>query len=347
MSDVEESAGVHGTGRETRVPSRRPSIYTVAERAGVSIATVSRVLGESDRVAPATRERVLAAADELGWRPNRLARRLAGEPTQAVGLVFPDLIGRYIAEVVLGFERVAIAADLGVLVLGTHGRPTAERQATDLAAHVDGLVVMDRTISNDAVRRLEERGTPVVLFARPQIDDIPAVRSENRRTAQELTSHLIEHGHERLAFLGDPDAAPDLRDRWLGFRAAHRAAGRRPPDKPVRSGFSQDEAYAAALSLLDGRRPPTAVACATDELAAGVYGAARDLGLVVARDVALTGWDDLPVGRALSPALTTVHQSIRELGERAANLLCARIAGEPTTSETLPSLPVIRRSCGC
>jgi LacI family transcriptional regulator len=338
---------VHGTGRETRVPSSRPSIYTVAERAGVSIATVSRVLAESDRVASATRKRVLAAAEELGWRPNRLARRLAGEPTEAVGLVFPDLVGRYIAEVVLGFEREAIAADLSVLVLGTHGRPTAERLATDLADHVDGLVVMDRTITDDAVRRLEDRGTPLVLFARPQVDEIPAVRSENRRAATELTAHLLEHGHERLAFLGDPDAAPDLRERWLGFRAAHRAAGRRPPDKPVRAGFSQDDAYAAAITLLDARRPPTAVACATDELAAGVYGAARDLGFVVGRDVALTGWDDIPLGRALTPALTTMHQPIRELGARAASLLCMRIAGDAPTSETLPSEPVIRRSCGC
>jgi LacI family transcriptional regulator len=338
---------VHGTGRETRVPSTRPSIYTVAERAGVSIATVSRVLAESDRVAPATRQRVLTAADELGWRPSRLARRLAGEPTQAVGVVFPDLVGRYIAEVVLGFEREAIAADLSVLVLGTHGRPTAERLATDLADHVDGLVVMDRTITDDAARRLEDRGTPLVLFARPQVDEIPAVRSENRRAATELTAHLLGHGHDRLAFLGDPDAAPDLRERWLGFRAAHRAAGRRPPDKPVRAGFSQDDAYAAALTLLDGRRRPTAVACATDELAAGVYGAARDLGLVVGRDVALTGWDDHPLGRALTPALTTMHQPIRELGALAASLLCMRIAGDAPRSETLPSEPVIRRSCGC
>jgi LacI family transcriptional regulator len=338
---------VHGTGRETRVPSTRPSIYTVAERAGVSIATVSRVLAESDRVAPATRQRVLTAADELGWRPSRLARRLAGEPTQAVGVVFPDLVGRYIAEVVLGFEREAIAADLSVLVLGTHGRPTAERLATDLADHVDGLVVMDRTITDDAARRLEDRGTPLVLFARPQVDEIPAVRSENRRAAAELTAHLLEHGHDRLAFLGDPDAAPDLSERWLGFRAAHRAAGRRPPNKPVRAGFSQDDAYAAALTLLDGRRPPTAVVCATDELAAGVYGAARDLGLVVGRDVALTGWDDHPLGRALTPALTTMHQPIRELGALAASLLCMRIAGDAPRSETLPSEPVIRRSCGC
>jgi LacI family transcriptional regulator len=338
---------VHGTGRETRVPNTRPSIYTVAERAGVSIATVSRVLGGSDRVAPATRERVLTAADELSWRPNRLARRLAGEPTQAVGLVFPDLVGRYVSEVVLGFERKAIAADQAVLVLGTHGRPTAERLANDLAAHVDGLVVMDRTITDDAVRRLEARGTPVVLLARTPVDEVPAVRSENRRTATELTAHLFAHGHAQLAFLGDPDAAPDLRDRWLGFRAAHRAQGRRSPVKPVRAGFGQDDGYAAALTLLDGPRPPTALVCATDELAAGVYAAARDLGLVIGEGLALTGWDDIPVGRALTPALTTVHQSTRELGERAADLLAARIAGEPTASETVPSLTVIRRSCGC
>jgi LacI family transcriptional regulator len=329
------------------VPSRRPSIYTVAERAGVSIATVSRVLRDSDRVAPATRDRVLTAADELGWRPSRLARGLAGERTGAVGLVFPDLVGRYVAEVVLGFEQHAIASDLSVLVLGTHGRPSAERMATDLAAHVDGLVVMDRTITDDAVRRLEASGTPIVLLARPPVDDLPAVQSENRRAATQLTTHLVEHGHADLAFLGDPEAAPDLRDRWLGFRAALRAAGMRPPAKPTRVGFSQDDGYAAALTLFDRRRRPGAVVCATDELAAGVYGAARDLGLTIGVDVALTGWDDIPVGRALTPALTTVQQPIKALGQRAASLLSARIAGDPTSSETLPSLPVFRRSCGC
>jgi LacI family transcriptional regulator len=329
------------------VPSRRPSIYTVADHAGVSIATVSRVLRDSERVAPATRERVLAAAAELGWQPSRLARGLAGEPTGAVGLVFPDLVGRYTAEVVLGFEQHAIAADQSVLVLGTHGRPTAERMVSDLAVHVDGLVVMDRTISDDAIRRLEAMGTPVVLLARPPVDDVPAVRSENRRAATELTAHLVEHGYSQVAFLGDPDAAPDLRERWLGLRAALRSAGLRPPAKPTRAGFSQDDGYAAALTLLDRRRRPDAVVCATDELAAGVYGAARDLGLTIGLDVALTGWDDIPVGRALTPALTTVQQPIRALGQRAASQLAARIAGEPTSSETLPSLPVFRRSCGC
>jgi LacI family transcriptional regulator len=329
------------------MPTGGPSIYTVAERAGVSIATVSRVLRGSAPVAPATRRRVLDAADELGWRPNRLARGLAGEPTGAVGLVFPDLVGRFVAEVVLGFEQHAIVAEQAVLVLGTHGRPTAERMTTDLAAHVDGLVVMDRTITDDAVRRLEQRGKPVVLLARSPVDEIPAIRSENRRTATELTEHLLDHGHTHLAFVGDPDAAPDLRERWLGFRAAHRAAGVRAPSKPVRVGFTQDDGYAAALTLLDGPRAPTAVMCATDELAAGVYGAARDLGLDVGADVALTGWDDIPIGRALTPALTTVQQPMRLLGQRAAVKLSARIAGDPTTSETLPSLLQIRRSCGC
>jgi LacI family transcriptional regulator len=329
------------------VPSSRPSIYTVAERAGVSIATVSRVLRDSERVAPATRDRVLAAADELGWQPSRLARGLAGERTGAVGLVFPDLVGRYISEVVLGFEQHAIAADQSVLVLGTHGRPTAERMVSDLAVHVDGLVVMDRTITDDAVRRLEASGTPVVLLARPSVDDLPAVRSENRRAAMELTTHLVDHGYTTHAFLGDPDSAPDLHDRWVGFRAALRSAGVRPPAKPTRVGFSQDDGYAAALTILDGRQRPDAVVCTTDELAAGVYGAARDLGFTVGRDVALTGWDDIPVGRALTPALTTVRQPIRALGQRAASLLSARIAGDPTSPETLPSLPVYRRSCGC
>lgn len=327
---------------------RRPSIYTVAERAGVSIATVSRVLNNTQPVAPETRARVLAAADELDWQPNRLARGLAGERLGAVGLVFPELVGGYVPNIVLGFEERAVEADVGVLVLGTHGRPTAERMASDLAEHVDGLVVMDRTITDEAVRRLDAQGTPIVLLARPPLDAVPAIRSENLETADELTTHLLDvHGHRRLAFVGDPDSAPDLQQRWDGFVLAHRRARAAPPDKPVRTGFSPDDGYSAAATLLAGPEPPTGIVCANDELASGVANCARDRGLQLGVGLALTGWDDSPIGRALPAPLTTVHQPVCELGRRAAEALFHRIQGGTTPSEVLRSRVVIRRSCGC
>jgi LacI family transcriptional regulator len=330
------------------MPPARPSIYTVADLAGVSIATVSRVLNGSVPVAASTRARVLAAAEELRWQPNRLARKLTGERAGAVGLVFPELVGSYVANVVLGFEARAMAEDVGVLILGTHGRATAERMAADLAGHVDGLVVMDRTIIDAAVQRLANDGTPIVLLARAPLDGIPSVRSENHDVAIELTTHLLEHhGHRRLAFIGDPGAAPDLMQRWEGFQLAHRAAGLGAPMQAVRTGFSPEDGYAAVERLLAAPEPPTALVCANDELASGAAMRVRDLGLRLGDDLAVTGWDDGPIGQALSAPLTTVHQPVSELGRCSADALFQTIEGDAPDSQVLPSRLVLRRSCGC
>ena len=323
-----------------------PSIYTVAQRAGVSIATVSRVLRDSGPVAATTRERVLAAAAELSWSPNRLAAGLAARVHGAAGIVFPDLAGPYFSQVVLGFEEQAVADDRSALILATHGRLNADEMVLDLATRVDGLVVMDRTVTDEVVRCLEGRGSPVVLLARPAVGATPAVRAESLDAATRITAHLIALGHTRLAFLGDPEAAPDVDDRWRGFLVAHLEAGLPAPGKPVRSGFVQDEGYAAGTALLDDAARPTAVVCANDEAALGVYAAARDLGLRIPDDVAVTGWDDIPAARAVTPPLATVRQPMRELGRQAGALLSARIAGVPADSLTLPTEIVLRASCG-
>jgi len=326
----------------------KPSIYTVAEHAGVSIATVSRVLRGTAPVAPATRERVLAATEALRWRPSHVARGLAGKGHSAIGVVFPDLLGPYYAQVVLGFEQHAVADDRSVLILATHGRPNADEMVVDLAGRVDGLVVMDRTVSDEVVRGLDKAGTPIVLLARDGVGSIPVVRAENIEAAKRLTSHLMDHGHTRLAFVGDPEGAPDVEQRWRGFLAAHEAAGVSPPEKAIRCGFLTDDGYACGSELLDDDERPTAVVCANDELALGLYRAARDLGLRIPADVAVTGWDDLATVSLITPALTTVRQPARELGARAGALLSARIAGsDDLIPETLPTDLVLRHSCGC
>lgn len=324
------------------------SIYDVAQRAGVSIATVSRVLAGSAKVAPATRDRVLAAAEQMRWRPNQLARGLAGKGLNAVGIVFPDLLGLYYSQVVLGYEERAVADDRSVLILATHGRANSDDMVRDLAGRVDGLVVMDRTVSDEVVRVLEAEATPVVLLARPSVGRTPTVRAENTAAAAQLLGHLFAHGYRRLAFLGDPDAAPDAEQRWEAFCGAHREAGLRPPDKPVRCGFLIDDGHAAAMSLLDDGERPEALVCVNDDVALGALRAAHDQGLRVPADLAVTGWDDGPAARAATPTLTTVRQPVRELGRAAADLLAARIAGSGrVASLSLPTHPVIRRSCGC
>ena len=147
----------------------RPTIRDVAQRAGVSIATVSRALRDSGSVRQDTRARVLEAAQQLNFTPSRLGRQLAERRHAANGIVFPDLSGPYYAEVVLGYEAVAAERERSVLILSTAGRANAEAMVEDLATRCDGMVVMGRTVPDAVVERLAARGMPVVLLARPPI----------------------------------------------------------------------------------------------------------------------------------------------------------------------------------
>ncbi|HEY0637035.1 MAG TPA: LacI family DNA-binding transcriptional regulator [Pseudonocardiaceae bacterium] len=333
-------------GRERRAVT----IYQVAERAGVSIATVSRALRGSPLVAGPTRQRVLRVADELRFRPSRAGRSLAEGQHAANGIVFPDLSGPYYAEVVLGYEEVVAELGRSVLILTTHGRPHAVEKVLELASRVDGMVVMGRTVGDEVVARLAENGLPVVLLARPPIDPaadgaadvVTTVNTDNVGSARVLTEHLLGHGHRRLVFLGDPDESPDVAGRHAGFRAALGGAPAATAPEPVRCAFDVDAGYAAATELFTRDRPD-AVMCANDEIALGALRAAEELGV----RVPLTGWDDIMAARYAG--LTTVRQPMRELGALAARRLddlISRGRAQPRHQE-LPTTPVIRTSCGC
>jgi LacI family transcriptional regulator len=328
---------------------RAPTIYEVARHAEVSIATVSRVQHGAASVAPATRQRVHAAVAALGYRPSRLGRSLARGHHDAIGIVFPDLSGPYFSAVILGYEEASAAEGQSVLVLATHGRAASTSQVDDLADRVDGLVLLGRTVSDAKVAELEKMGVPLVLLARPSTGAADSVRAENRDAARQLTAHVIGHGHERIVFVGDPDASPDAGERWQGFVDAHRAAGRRPWRPAIPSGFRESDGRAAALGALGGEMPPTALVCVNDEIAMGALDAVRGLGLSVPDRLAVTGWDDVPAARHLYPPLTTVRQPMLDLGRRAAELLRDRITTHRTQPrhEVLPTEIVIRESCGC
>ena len=331
------------SGRE-----RRPvTIYEVAERAGVSIATVSRALRDSDLVAPATRRRVQQVAEELRFRPSRAGRALAEGQHAANGIVFPDLSGPYYAEVVLGYEEVVAELGRSVLILATNGRAKAEEAVLELAGRVDGMVIMGRTVGDHVVARIADTGLPLVLLARPPVGLVDTVTADNEASARDLTAHLLGHGHRRVAFLGDPDESPDVAGRYKGFRRALTDGGYTVP-AATPCAFDVAAGYAAAKDLF--RTRPDAVVCANDEVALGALRAAEDLGLSVPGDLALTGWDDIMA--AGYARLTTVHQSMRELGATAARWLDERIGGTKTATRTparrevLPTRLVIRASCG-
>jgi LacI family transcriptional regulator len=314
----------------------RATIYEVAQRAGVSIATVSRALRDSDLVTPETRARVRGAADELHFMPNRLGRSLAEGRHAANGIVFPDLVGPYYAEMVLGYEETAAEVGSSVLILATHGRRDAVAAVRDLAGRVDGLAVMGRTVGDDVVRRIAGTGLPLVLIARPPVEGVDTVRTRNERTARALADHLLGHGHRRFVFMGDPADSPDVAGRYAGVR--------RTAPTVVPCGLDLDSGRAAARDVLAD--PPDAVICANDEVALGVHLAAEDAGLSIPDDVAVTGWDDVLAARFAG--LTTARQPMRELGATAARWLHERIQDPDRTPRRrlLDTEMVVRGSCG-
>ncbi|MBL7257784.1 LacI family DNA-binding transcriptional regulator [Paractinoplanes lichenicola] len=324
----------------------KATIYQVAQLAGVSIATVSRALRDSELVTPETRERVRAAAQELQFTPSRPARSLAEGRHAANGIVFPDLVGPYYAEVVLGYEATAAALGSSVLILATNGRRDPAAAVRELAGRVDGLTVMGRTVDDEVVAGIASTGLPVVLLARDPVDGVDTVRAGNTNTARALAEHLLEHGHRTITFLGDPDDSPDVAGRYAGLKAAL-------PSKKARltlvrgNGLDLDAGCAAAPEILASE--PDAVVCANDEVALGVLLAAEEAGLRVPEDLAVTGWDDLLAARFAG--LTTVRQPMRELGATAARWLDKRINESPSERTAarrriLATEVVTRRSCG-
>ena len=341
-----------GTGSSSRARRRAGvadgvTIRDVAEHAGVSIATVSRALRGHDNVTESTRRRVLASVAELRFTPSRLGVSLAERRHAAHGIVFPDLVGPYFAEVVLGYEAVSAELGRSVLILSTHGRDAARDMVMGLAGRVDGLAVLGRTVPDEVVQEIADRGIPLVLLARPGFGAVDSVSAENVASAAALVRHLLDHGHRHLLFVGDPASSPDVAERWLGVCEGHAAAGLDEPRRVSPAGFGEDAGAAVAADLLDGTtQVPDAVVCANDELALGLTSRLRGAGVDVPAQVAVTGWDDVMAARYAG--LTTVRQPMRELGATAARLLDARIEGDrgDARHHVLPTRLVVRTSCG-
>jgi LacI family transcriptional regulator len=328
------------------VSNGRVTVRQVAALAGVSPATVSRVSRGSTQVDPELRERVLRVIEEQGYRPSHFGRALAERRHGALGLVFPGLSGPYFSELIQGFEVQALETGDSVLVLASHSRADTDATVIDLAGRVDGMAIHGGTISDAALETVAKQ-VRVVVMAGEVGPAYAAVRVDNDATVRDLTRHLlVDHGYRRLAFVGTPDGSPDVSVRWESFLAAHRSARRKPPAEPVRVGLQQSDGVIAASRLLDGGDSPEAVVCANDETALGFMIGALGRGLRVPDDLAITGFDDMPMASLVKPDLTTIRQPVRELATTTARLLADR-SPEPAGDVLLPTKLIVRGSCGC
>lgn len=326
------------------------TIKDVARRAGVSTATVSRVLNEHPSIAQQSRQAVHTAIDELGYRPNAIARSLRLTNTSTVGLVLSSITNPFLAELARSVEEEARAHGYSVIIGNAEERPEQQDHyvATLLERRVDGLLIVPTADGSPMVKDAVERGDRVVLIDRdvPEVD-APTVRVDGTAAIRELVGHLAALGHRDIGMIAGPQATSTGRERYAEFRAALGHHGL--PCREELIGFG-DIRYEAGMEitaqLLDAAPPPSAVFAAASPLGLGALQEFRRRGLQVPSDVGLAVYDDLPWFSLIDPPITAITQPTGQLGRTAVNVLLARMAGRLGESPTLSAHLVVRRSCG-
>ena len=327
------------------------TIRDVAERAKVSISTVSRVLNDTCNVREDKRVRVLEAAAELGYTPNPAAQSLHSMKTGAIGILLPYVSGEFYAELLNGIDSAAQEGGRLLLISTSHNsEEELEAALKGMYRRVDGILVMAPVTTADAVLQRAPKDIPVVFMnTRTESQHIPLITFDNYGGMRAMTEHLIQKGHRRIGFITGPNCAFDAQDRFRGYREAiHEAGIPLNEDLVVDGEYTQQAGYDGARYLLGLNPRPTAIMTSNDDAALGAMSALREAGLRIPEDVALSGFDDIPSSSFTVPPLTTVHVPVRELGSQSVMLLEAAIDSGLNGSEivTLPVELRLRESTG-
>lgn len=325
-------------------------IKDVAAAAGVSVATVSRVLNDHPSVSEDARSRVLAAVRALGYRPNAVARSLRTDQTRTLGLVISDLLNPYFTELARSVEEEARALGYSVIIGNADEQPGIQDHhvRTLLDKRVDGVLVSPTDGGSPLMLDAARAGTPMVFVDRwiPGVD-VPVVRADGTGAVRDLVSHLHRLGHRRLAIIAGPAATTTGRERVDAFRDALAAHGiALPPEYVGQGDFRVESGRRVTEGFLDLPEPPGVVFAADNLMALGALDAIRARGMRVPDDIALVAFDDIPWFVHTDPPITAVAQPTKELGRAAVRALVECVEGRPGPSVTLPARLVVRRSCG-
>ncbi len=326
---------VDGNGNgKSRAAGPRPSIHDIAALAGVSVATVSRVLNGRPDVAPATRDAVLRHVHERGYSTNRSARGLASGRTNLIGLTVPFVFGEYFTQIVAGAAEALYERDARFVLCPTLHEHDREVSLLDRIMHgtTDGAVLILPSESSAELALLRRRDYPFVVVDPPVPvgEDVPVVATANWSGARLAMEHLIALGHRRIATITGPKPWTSSIDRLAGYHSALQAAGLPITPELVRVGdFRIESGYQAALQFLALAEPPTAIFAQNDNMAVGALRAAHERGVRVPAELSIVGFDDVEAASVAHPALTTVGQPLQEIGRVAVTVLYRLLEGQP------------------
>ncbi|WP_018247637.1 LacI family DNA-binding transcriptional regulator [Orenia marismortui] len=305
------------------------NIYTIAEEAGVSKSTVSRVLNNKSDVSKKTREKVLKVMKEFNYLPSKLARSLATNKTQTIGLIIPDIANPFFSEYIKGAEKKVIEEDYNLMLCSSHWTAKEELREIKMLREgiVDGVLMIGGgiDISESYLEFLEESSIPIVFIdRRVDSDNIPSVNVDNCKAAYKATNYLLELGHRKIACVKGPDVLQSSRDRVKGYEKA--LADFEIDYRLIKSGyFNGEDSHQATCEILKNHREVTAIFYANDAMALGGIRAIKEFGLQIPEDISIVGCDDLDIISLITPPLTTLKQPRYEMGYVGMEMLMNKI----------------------
>lgn len=327
----------------------KPTIYDVAKKAGVSIATVSKVIN-NQQVGKKTKENVLKVMEELNYKPNVLASALMGKRTSTIGFLLPDIANPFVAEMARRVEDRAHEKGYNLVICSTDFDTEKEAQYISLLNQksVDGFILAGDFKNEDVIKRLLEEQIPVVLLAasHPSLL-VNSVRVDDFIGGYEVASHLISLGHKKMAVIGED--ATSSKERIRGFKQALRDNGINLKDEMIIiGGSSSEDGERSAANLLACSEPPTAIFACNDILSMGVILAARARDIRIPDDLSIVGFDNTLLSMSSDPPLTTVEQPIQDMCSQVVDLLIEEIEGKNKTKQRIVMMPqlITRKSTG-
>ncbi len=324
------------------------TLKEVAEKANVSLATVSYVMNGKGDISDQTKERVLAAAEEVGYKSAARARKYGGEKENIMGIVTSNFRGPFFSQLLTSVEEAAIANGCHLMAYST-----ATGSSEQLLKHVfkthrpSGLIVMAYNISDDILLKYSARDFPIVTIDRSvDGEHLWSVTMDNERGAYDAVRYLVSCGHREIAFMGGSFMAYETQARYMGYCSALKEAGIDVASQLYcQGGHTESGGYSTAKILIAQKRMPSALFCANDEMALGVMLACREAGIRIPDDLSLIGFDNIETAKYVEPALTTVRQPVDEVGGMALQTLIMAIHGNnPVKHMRIPTELVIRKS---